>query len=184
MTTGFATFFIVLLFVLTIVASGRYFYGLELRTTARRLTRALNLEIPKLDYSFEQIVYFASLPSNIPSIRNASRDNLVIKLDYKSLFFPRLSGLKIYIKTDTERIILAYLPIKDFRLPVLDQILEQGKINESDYQKISICKLIHPATLREISEEVFQQIQVGRKGRKPAEADTAAKSKERTVKVI
>ncbi len=179
MITGFVTFIIVLLFVLTIVVSGRYFYGLELRTKANKLTRSLGLKIAELDYSFEQIVYFASLPSNIPTIRNASRANLVIKLDYKSLFFPRLSGLKIYIKTDTERIILAYLPIKDFRLPSLDPLLEQGKIDESDYQKISICRLIHPATLKEISEEVFQQIQVGRKKRKPADT---AETQERTVK--
>ncbi|RCX17782.1 hypothetical protein DFP94_108143 [Fontibacillus phaseoli] len=181
MMTGFASFIIVLLFILMVLASGRFFYGRELKSRARKLSRTFHLEIPNMDYSFEQIVYFISLPTNIPSIRNASRDNLVIKLDYKSLIFPRLSGLKMYIKSEKEKILLAYLPIKDFRLPALDQILKQGKINESDYRNMSTCKLIHPATLKEINEEVYQQIQVGRKRRKPA---GAADPEQRTVKAL
>lgn len=174
MFADFSSYIVVLLFVFILVASGRYFYCLELRWAARRLARKLGLDILNLAYSFEQIVYFVSLPSNIPNIRLASPENLVIKLDYRSLFFPRLFGLKMYLQTDKERIVLAYLPIKDFRLPALDKLQEEGKIKESDYLKMSTCKMIHPTTLKEISDEVFKQLQVGRNGRKAGAAEEIA----------
>ncbi|MGF7047894.1 hypothetical protein J2T13_002400 [Paenibacillus sp. DS2015] len=69
------------------------------------------------------------------------------------------------IRTDTDNLILAYLPIKDFRLPKLDQILEKGKIDETDYLKASTYKLMHQTTLKEISDEVYKQMQVGRRGK-------------------
>ncbi|MNI56760.1 hypothetical protein D3C73_1117820 [compost metagenome] len=89
----------------------------------------------------------------------------MIKLDYRSLFYPRLMGIKIYVKTVDEDIIISYLPTKDFRLPILDQILEQGKINEDHYLKISTYKLIHQTTLKEIAEEAYKQIRWGRNGK-------------------
>lgn len=163
--TGFSIIIVVLIFLLIIFTSSRFFYSLELRSVTRRLTNSLGFDIQHLDYSFEQIVYFVSLPSNIPTIKNAKQEDLVIKLDYRSPLFPRLSGVKIHIKTDTENMVLAYLPIKDFRFPALDQILLQGKIDETDYLKISTYKLIHEITLREISCEVYKQMQVGRDGK-------------------
>jgi hypothetical protein len=102
-----------------------------------------------------------SLPSNLPIIKNVKPEELTIELDYTSLIFPQLSGIKIYIKTNKEKMVLAYLPTKDFRLPTLDQMLEQGKINEGDYLKISTYKLIHQTTLKEITGEVYKQLQIG-----------------------
>lgn len=164
--TEFSVTIAIVVFSVLILISNRFFYFLEVKTVAVRITKSLGLNIVDLDYSFEQIVYFVSLPSNIPDIKNAKQEDLVIKLDYKSLFFPRLVGIKIYIRTDKEDIIISYLPIKDFRFPVLDQILEQGKINEDDYLKISTYKLIHQRTLQEIAEEAYNQIRLGRKAKK------------------
>ncbi|MNO23752.1 hypothetical protein D3C76_135590 [compost metagenome] len=166
---GFSVIIASVIFIGFILLSSRYFCLVEMKAVAKRITKSLGLNILDLDYSFEQIVYFVSLPSNIPTLKNAKPENLVIKLDYRSLFFPRLLGIKIYIKTDEEDIIISYLPIKDFRLPMLDQILEQGKINEEDYLKISTYKLIHQTTLREIAEESYKQIRFGRKGKEAAE---------------
>ncbi|MEK4513366.1 hypothetical protein EJP82_08855 [Paenibacillus anaericanus] len=160
--TGFSVIVVVLIFASIIILSSRFFYSMELQAVTRRLTKSHGFQILKLDYSFEQIVYFVSLPTNIPTIRNAKQEDVVIKLDYRDLLFPRLLGIKIYIKTDMKHIILAYLPIKDFRLPALDQILEQGKIDGQDYLKISTYKLMHKTTLEQISDEVYKQIQVGR----------------------
>lgn len=164
--TGFSATIAIVVFSVLILISNRLFYYIEMKTVAVRITKSIGLNIVDLDYSFEQIVYFVSLPSNIPNIKNAKQENLVIKLDYRSLFFPRLVGIKIYIRTEQEDIIISYLPIKDFRLPALDQILEQGKINEADYLKISTYKLIHQRTLQEIAEEVYNQIRLGRKAKK------------------
>jgi hypothetical protein len=161
--TGFSV--IIIFFISIIFLSSRFFYSMELKSVTRGLTQSQGFHILELDYSFEQIVYFVSLPSNIQEIKDAKQSDLMIKLDYKSLLFPRLSGIKIVIKNETENIILAYLHVKDFRLPALDQILEQGKIDEREYLKISTYKLMHPTTLKEISDEVYMQMQVGRKGK-------------------
>lgn len=156
---------IILLFLLILVIGGRYFYGLMLQPEARRLARRHGLNVYELACPFEQIIYFVSMPSQVPEIRHADKGNLVIKPDYRSLLFPQLAGLKIFIRTGGEPILLAYLAMKDFRLVTLDQLLEQKAIGEAEYRKLAACKLIHPSTLEEISDEVSQQIQRGRKVR-------------------
>ncbi|MMZ60653.1 hypothetical protein D3C76_493230 [compost metagenome] len=164
---GFSVIIAVLTFVGLLLLSSRFFCFIEMKLVAVRITKSLGLNIVDLDYSFEQIVYFVSLPSNIPILKNANPEDLVVKLDYRSLFYPRLMGVKIFVKTadHDENIIISYLPTKDFRLPILDQILKQGKINEDDYLKISTCKLIHQTTLKEIAEEAYKQIRLGRNGK-------------------
>lgn len=163
--TGFMIFLIIFIFIATILLTGRYFYFWELKSFTKKITRLLGLNILNLDFSFEQMVYFISLPSNLPIIKNAKKEDIEIEFDYASLFFPMLAGIKIVIKTDPEKRILAYLTIKDFRLPTLDQLQENGKIDEAAYLKISTYKLIHPSTLKEISDEVYKQLTLGRKNR-------------------
>ncbi len=148
------------IFLATIVITSRLFYMLELKRYTKKVVKKVGLDIIHLDYSFEQMVYFISLPSSSPWITDASKDNISIEYDYQSFTFPDLLGVKIFIKTPMEKRMLAYLPIKAFRLPSLDQILEQGKITDSDYRKISTYKLTHLSTLNEIKEEVYKQIQV------------------------
>jgi hypothetical protein len=160
--SGFAIVVIIIIFIGTILCTSRFFYIFDLKTLAKKLTSSLQIDVLNLDFSFEQMVYFIALPSNIPSIKNAKIEDLIIEHDYTSLFFPKLAGIKIRIHSDPEKRILAYLPIKGFRLPTLDRMLEQGKINDSTYLKISTFKLIHPSTLKDISDEVFKQLQLGR----------------------
>ncbi|WP_442597123.1 hypothetical protein [Neobacillus sp. D3-1R] len=156
--TEFSIIISAIIFISVLLLSNRYFYFLELKAFTNRVSRTLGLDVLQLDYSFEQMVYFISLPSNIPVIKKAKQEDILIKCVYTSLFFPRLSGIKILIKSNEENRVVAYLPIKDFRLPTLDRIQEEGKINESSYLKISTYKLSHSTTLKEISEEVFKQI--------------------------
>jgi hypothetical protein len=152
----------IFIFAATIVLSGSFFYKMELKAFTSKALKTLSLKVIELDFSFEQMVYFISLPSNLPVVKSARKDDLSLELEYSSLFFPRLTGVKIYIKTNGEYVIISYLPIKDFRLPKLDQLLESGKINQSDYVKISSTKLMHPSTLNQIKDEVHKQLQLGK----------------------
>ncbi|MBP3949550.1 hypothetical protein [Bacillus suaedae] len=152
----------VLLFSVTILATSRFFYLLEIRQTNKKLMHKLNIDILELNYSFEQMVFFYSLPSIFPTIKNAHKKDLIIEFDYQNHLFQQLSGINVFIKSDKEKLLLAYLPTNDFRLPSLDLLLQQGKIDETEYNKISIFKLIHPKTLQEIKDEVYKQIRVGR----------------------
>ncbi|MEQ6378441.1 hypothetical protein RZN25_16640, partial [Bacillaceae bacterium S4-13-56] len=145
-----------------LVFSSRYFYILDIKFFGKKIMKALQLNVLELNYSFEQMVYFYSLPSSIPVLKYADKNDISIGFDYDSLLFRHLKGIKIYVSHGNEKVVLAYLSANDFRLPSLDLLLEEGKLDEDSYLKISIFKLIHPNTLEEITDEVFKQVQVGR----------------------
>lgn len=152
----------IILFFVTIVLSSRYFYLLEIKQFTKKIMKVLDVNVLELNYSYEQMVYFYSLPSNIPSLRDATRADISIEYEYESLFFRQLKGIKINVETNKEKVLLAYLSVKDFRFPSLDLLLENGKIDEFSYMKISIYKLIHRKTIQDIIEEVYRQMQLGR----------------------
>lgn len=150
------------IFLLTLLVSSRFFYLLEVKYSGKKIVNSLHINILELNYSFEQMVYFYTLPSNISIIKEATIENITIDFDYDSLLFSYLKGIKIHVQSDHEKILLAYLAAKDFRLPSLDLLLEEGKLDNASYLKVSIYKLIHQQTLDDITEEVYKQIQVGR----------------------
>jgi hypothetical protein len=162
MMSEITVIFLIIIFLTIIFLSGNFFYILEVKTATRKLMDSLNVNLLELNYSFEQMVFFHSLPSNIPTIKNASKENLSIEFSYNSPLFRKLQGIKIYVKRDGETILLAFLATSNFRLPRLDLLQNQGKINETDYLKIATYRLIHTQTLNEITNEVYKQMKIGR----------------------
>jgi hypothetical protein len=160
--TEFSIIFTVFIFVGFIFVTGPFFYRMELKSISKKVKKSLGVDILQLHCSLEQMVYFVSLPSNLPILQNAKREDLLLKCEYTSIFFPQLAGVEISIQNGKEKLLLAYLPIKNFRLPRLDRLLEEGKINETNYLKISTYKLIHPSTMKEIKEDVYKQLEIGR----------------------
>jgi hypothetical protein len=155
----FNTLVIILIFLATILLSSRFFYKSALKSVATRLSDQLKLDIAQVNFSYEQMVYLVSFPSSLPIIKDAEREDLQMEYEYSSFFFPKLTGIKVSLHKGNEQLTLAYLPIKDFRLPKLDQLLEQGAISEKEYLMLSTWKLIHPKTLQEIVIEVFKQME-------------------------
>lgn len=157
---------IVFLFILTYttvtIGTAKYFYLLNIKTATNRFLKKKQENLMELHYSFEQIIYFYQLPSNISLIKHATQDQLTLKYDYSNVPFVQLNGIYLQIETGNDPIILAYLPIKNFMLPYLDEKRKDGEISESLITKISIAKLIHEKTLQEIKNEVYNQIQFGR----------------------
>lgn len=152
-------FIVAAIYIAILLFTARFFYLHALKLFSKKLSKKLKVELLDLDYSFEQMIYFVSLPSNLPIIRNAPEESITIELDYRLLFFPKLSGVKVFVKSEMETMYLAYLSIHDFRLPALDQMLEQGKIDDDDYLKMSAYMVSHPSVLLEMKEEVYKQIQ-------------------------
>lgn len=151
------------IFVLTILLSSRYFYLLDIKMQAKKIMKRLDINIAELNYSFEQISYFYTLPSNITALKDAKKENILIEYDYDSVLFQQLKGIKIYVKHgSSNNLLLAYLTISDFRLPSLDVLMDNRRIDATSYLKISVYKLIHPVTINQIKEEVYKQIQIGR----------------------
>ena len=148
-------------FLTALVVTGRPLYLLSLRLYTMLKTKHLSINLDDLHYSFEQMVYFVTLPSHLPYVMKATKDDLMIEIEYDGWIFPVLKGIRIILKSDGERYVISYLSIEQFRIPLLDQLEQQGKINSDTYHKISTCKLLEKTTLQNVLEEVFRQLRVG-----------------------
>ncbi|MGV2938919.1 hypothetical protein AB5I83_04960 [Mesobacillus sp. LC4] len=151
-----------LFFFLASALTSRPMYILSQKYYSKRVTNHYGFRVSDLHYSYDQMVYFISLPTTLPYIRDALKEDLIIEQDYSSYFFPLLKGIKISLKQNGEKLFLAYLPIGNFRLPHLDKLQQEGTIDEQTYLRISTTKLLHRDTLQEVREEVYKQLQVGR----------------------
>ncbi|MFT9599301.1 hypothetical protein [Mesobacillus sp.] len=151
-----------LFFFMASALTSRPLYNLSQKHYSNRVTVHYGFKVSELHYSYDQMIYFISLPTTLPYIKNALKEDLVIEQDYSSYFFPVLKGIKISLKQNGENMYLAYLPIGNFRLPHLDKLQQEGTIDEQTYLKISTSKLLDPGTLHEVREEVYKQLQVGR----------------------
>lgn len=151
-----------LFFFMASALTSRRLYNLSQKYYSKRLTSHFGFKVSDLHYSFDQMIYFISMPTSLPYIKDALKEDLVIELDYSSFFYPVLKGIKISLKQNGKNMHLAYLPIGNFRLPHLDQLQQEGTIDEQTYLRISISKLLHPETMQEVREEVYKQLQVGR----------------------
>lgn len=153
---------IIILTTLTIIFTAKYFYLLHVRIITIRTLKKHQVVLADLHYSFEQIVFFHTLPSQIEAINKAKRNQFRLKYDYDEFIFIKLNGIYIEIETDDEPIILAYLPLKNFMLPFLDEKINEGTIDHPLSKKISLAKAIHPDTSKEMINEVYNQVQYGR----------------------
>lgn len=151
-----------LVFFMVSALTSRPLYNLSQKHYSNRVTAHYGFKVSELHYSYDQMIYFISMPTNLPYIKNALKEDLVIEQDYSSYFFPVLKGIKISLKQNGENMYLAYLPIGNFRLPHLDKLQHEGTIDEQTYLRISTSKLLDPGTLQEVREEVYKQLQVGR----------------------
>ncbi|MBT2692485.1 hypothetical protein [Bacillus sp. ISL-55] len=151
-----------LFFFMASALTSRPLYNLSQRHYSNRVTAHYGFKVSELHYSYDQMIYFISMPTTLPYIKNALKEDLIIEQDYSSYFFPILKGIKISLKQNGENMYLAYLPIGNFRLPHLDKLQQEGTIDEQTYLRISTSKLLDPSTLQEVREEVYKQLQVGR----------------------
>ncbi|WP_102262924.1 hypothetical protein [Mesobacillus jeotgali] len=151
-----------LVFFMVSALTSRPLYNLSQKHYSNRVTAHYGFKVSDLHYSYDQMIYFISMPTTLPYIKNALKEDLVIEQDYSSYFFPVLKGIKISLKQNSENMYLAYLPIGNFRLPHLDKLQHEGTIHEQTYLRISTSKLLDPGTLQEVREEVYKQLQVGR----------------------
>lgn len=151
-----------LFFFMASALTSRPLYSLSQKHYSNRVTAHYGFKVSELHYSYDQMIYFISMPTTLPYIKNALKEDLVIEQDYSSYFFPVLKGIKISLKQNGENMYLAYLPIGNFRLPHLDKLQQEGTIDEQTYLRISTSKLLDHSTLQEVREEVYKQLQVGR----------------------
>jgi hypothetical protein len=152
----------VLVFLMTTALTSRRLYNFSMKSYSRQVTAHFGFKVSELHYSYDQMIYFISLPTTLPYVKSAVKEDLIIEQDYSSYFYPVLKGIRISLNDKGQKLSLAYLPIGNFRLPHLDKLQNEGSIDEHTYLKISTSKLLHPKTLQEVREEVYKQLQVGR----------------------
>lgn len=145
-------------FLVILLLTSRPCYLFILRHVAKREAKRLQISLKEVTFSFDQMVYLIALPTTIPEVRNATKENLIIKPYYESYFFPSVAGVHVSVQGEERLIFIAYLPIEDFSLPILDHYLEKKTINERINQMIRAHLIVRHRTLRAIRDEVFQKI--------------------------
>lgn len=146
------------LFVIGLLLS-KYGYRIILRLFTKNKLKQLGYKLEDVQFSFDRMVYTISLPTNQPDIIRAAKENFAVKEEYNSWIYPQLIGSRVVLQpVQGHDQLIAYLPVEQFRLPLLDNLLMDGKITEEDYRRISECKLILPLTKAEIIDEVYTQI--------------------------
>ncbi|QMV41228.1 hypothetical protein [Cohnella cholangitidis] len=134
-------------------------YSLALRLFASRKLMRLGYKLEDVKFSFDRMVYTVSLPTNQPDIMRANKENFAIVEEFGSWIYPQLNGIRVVLNPGQGNAqLIAYLPIEQFRLPLLDQLLLDGKIKAEVYRRICACILILPSTKDEMIGEVYKQI--------------------------
>ncbi|MFB1081753.1 hypothetical protein [Jeotgalibacillus sp. JSM ZJ347] len=149
----------IIVFTAVFLISTRPLYVRSLKIKADRVAKKMGLSLGELVYSYEQMVFFTALPSHLPQLKHAGKQDIKLKLDYHSMFFPRLKGVKVIVTKGSHPFVLAYLPIKDFRLPALDRLSSESHLNDKEYLMVSSYIASNPRTLSEIKDEVFNKMQ-------------------------
>ncbi|MDZ5710871.1 hypothetical protein [Jeotgalibacillus haloalkalitolerans] len=149
----------IIAFTIVFLITTRPMYLRSLRVKADRTAKRLGLSLNELVYSYEQMVFFTALPSHLPQLKLAEKQDILLKLDYHSMFFPRLKGVKVIVTKGSHPFDLAYLPIKDFRLPALDRLSSESHLTDREYLTVSSYIASNLQTLYEIKDEVFHKMQ-------------------------
>lgn len=156
--TEFSVMIMTVTFIGSILLTSQPCYRFVTGYLARRHAAVLGVSLKDVSFSFDQMVYFIALPTTIPEVRDAAKKELIIIPYYESYFFPEVNGVQVSVKSRTSAIPIAYLPIDDFSLPVLDRNLEAGKINERVNRTIREHMIVHDRTLAAIRDEVYHHL--------------------------
>jgi hypothetical protein len=97
-----------LIFFMASALTSRPLYNLSQKYYSYRVTAYYGFKVSDLHYSYDQMIYFISMPTTLPYIKDALKEDLVIEQDYSSYFFPVLKGIKISLKQNGENMYLAY----------------------------------------------------------------------------
>ncbi|WP_404406056.1 hypothetical protein [Jeotgalibacillus malaysiensis] len=149
----------IIAFTAVFLMTARPLYLRSLKVKAERVAKRLGLSLNEFVYSYEQMVFFTALPSHLSQLKHADIEDITLKLDFHSMFFPRLKGVKVVITKGSHPFDLAYLPIKDFRLPALDRLSSESHLSNKEYLMVSSYIASNPRTLLEIKQEVFNKMQ-------------------------
>lgn len=151
----FSVILMAVVFIATVLLTSRPSYRFVTGTVAKRQALALRVSLNDISFSFDQMVYFIALPTTIPEIRDAAKEELIVEPYYESYLFPEVNGVQVFVKSKEGLISIAYLPIDDFSLPVLDRYLEAGTIDERVNRTIRAHMIVHERTLEAIRDEVY-----------------------------
>lgn len=154
----FSVMVMAVVFVGTLLFTSRPCYRLILRSIAKREAARLNVSLQDVSFSFDQMVYFIALPTTIPEVRDAMKEELAVEPYYESYFFPDVNGVQVSVKSENAVVPIAYLPIDDFSLPVLDRYLETKTIDERVNRTIRAHMIVHERTLEAIRDEVYHHL--------------------------
>ncbi|MBU9720979.1 MULTISPECIES: hypothetical protein [Bacillaceae] len=150
----------ILFFILAVIIllSSRPFMYWVLRWKTERRLRKFQTSLDDLHFSFEELAYFVSLPNRMPLLASARFEDIVCEPDFVSFLFPKLKGLKFYVRKNNEELLIAYIYVKHFRSPYFDTLVFKNKINDQQYHEMNEYILLEPSTQKAFLEEVYSRV--------------------------
>lgn len=137
--------------------SRSFFQYLIIWKSEKKLTK-LKISIIDVNFSFEELTYFVSLPNRNPEIFNVDIKKIQAKPVYRSFLFPIHEGLMITVNKSEEDTNIAYMAWENFRIPLLERLKHEQKINEKEYIEMRSYVLIHKQTRAAFINEAYRQI--------------------------
>ena len=153
------------IFVTTLVLTGRFFYKISVRVKAKHSQNILGFNLNDLNFSYEQICYFITKNNQYRIFVNIKPEDLFLDFAYSSTLLPTLNGVKICFINDSSKQVLAYLSTDKFRSPLLDKYLQEGKLTQQAYLNLSSHKMLQKETHQLIVNHTYNQLQIGQRGR-------------------
>lgn len=153
------------IFILTLLLTGRFFYKISVSCKAKHSQNRLNFNVNDLNFSYEQISYFVTKNNHYHFLVNVKPEDLFLDFVYSSTFFLKLKGTKICIKNNDKKQVLAFLSTDNFRSPLLDKFLQEGRLSQANYTNVSVYKLLQEEIQQKIINHAYNQLQIGQLGR-------------------
>ncbi|MFD2670000.1 hypothetical protein [Marinicrinis sediminis] len=146
------TFFFLLFIVLN-----QWMYRKAIHLYSLVLLRKLKIDLNTASYSFNELTFRIHHPSHNPRILEAQPDQIRIIEDFTDGFCPRIEGLRVLLHDgDNENAEIAYFPIERFCIPILRQMMFEGKVSLHTYNTLCRFKIMQRSTHQEVLEETFR----------------------------
>ncbi|UOE94015.1 hypothetical protein [Alkalihalobacillus sp. LMS39] len=151
--------FLILFILVLLAVTSKFFYRLSLKAFMKKITSRHQFTRDDLYLSFDEMVFLTKLYNDNGKMTSFQKEDLVIKVHYFGILFPKVKGVHVFFKQNNEQSLLAYIRVVDFRVPLFDKLENNAMITQKEYLMLSSYTLIHPATLAFMKEEVYHLLQ-------------------------
>lgn len=147
------------LIIAGVILLSRYFYVLNINILYFfYVSKNKELDKNEIYPSTNGLVYMLSLPAGDIKYYTSLPTDFRIEYDYGNLILPKLLSMKIYIRTNKKKKLIAIFNVEELKVPYLEKKLKEKKINRMIYEKIKIYIFLKKKFRNTVKFEVCKEI--------------------------